>query len=128
MMCRVLARTLIALVLAAAGISGTASFCRAQEGHTQNVGLFLAAPDQVVAVRAGRLFDVKTAKLLSNQVVLIKGDRITDVGASVQIPAGARVIDLSSATVMPGLIDTHVHVVPRSAPEYPNSRARLRRW
>jgi imidazolonepropionase-like amidohydrolase len=43
-------------------------------------------------------------------VVLIKGDRVTDVGANLPIPAGAKVIDLSGATVLPGMIDTHVHV------------------
>src|SRR5258708_19461097 len=70
----------------------------------------LAGADQVTAIRAGHLFDSKSGAMLSNQVVLIKGDRITEVGASVQIPAGAKVIDLSAATVLPGMIDTHVHV------------------
>src|SRR6516164_8053186 len=65
----------------------------------------------VVAVRAGRLFDSKSGTMLRNQVILIRGDRITDVGASVSIPAGAQVIDLSGATVLPGLIDTHLHVM-----------------
>ena len=45
-------------------------------------------------------------------MILIRGDRIADVGPSVAIPADARVIDLSSATVMPGMIDAHVHVYP----------------
>jgi imidazolonepropionase-like amidohydrolase len=49
-------------------------------------------------------------EMLTNQVVLIKGDRVTDVGANLPIPAGAKVIDLSGATVLPGMIDTHVHV------------------
>ena len=49
--------------------------------------------------------------MLNNQVILIRGDRITDVGPGLAIPAGARVIDLSNATVMPGMIDAHVHVV-----------------
>jgi imidazolonepropionase-like amidohydrolase len=71
---------------------------------------FLASPTQVVAVRAGRLFDARSGNMLNNQVVLIKGDRITDVGPGLQIPADARIVDLSSATVLPGLIDTHVHV------------------
>jgi imidazolonepropionase-like amidohydrolase len=70
----------------------------------------LAGADQVTAIRAGHLFDSKSGAMLSNQVVLIKGDRVTDVGASVQIPAGAKVMDLSAATVLPGMIDTHVHV------------------
>ncbi|HEV1993995.1 MAG TPA: amidohydrolase family protein [Candidatus Acidoferrum sp.] len=69
-------------------------------------------PLQTVAVRAGRLFDPRSGTNLTNQVVLINGDRITDVGPAdrVQIPAGARVIDLSHATVLPGLIDGHVHL------------------
>jgi imidazolonepropionase-like amidohydrolase len=70
----------------------------------------IAPPDQVVAVKAGHLFDAKSGAMLSNQVVLIKGDRITDVGANLAIPAGAKVIDLSGVTVLPGMIDTHVHV------------------
>ena len=73
---------------------------------------FTTPPDQVLAVRAGRLFDSRSGTLLSNQVVLIKGDRITDVGPSVAIPSGARVIDLGTATVLPGMIDAHVHLYP----------------
>jgi imidazolonepropionase-like amidohydrolase len=71
-----------------------------------------SASAQTVAIRAGRLFDPKSGADLQNQVILVSGDRITDVGpaASVKIPAGARVIDLSFATVLPGLIDGHVHL------------------
>ncbi len=71
-----------------------------------------AQTPQVVAVRAGRMFDPKSGTNLTNQVVLISGDRITDVGPAdrVKVPAGARVIDLSHATVLPGLIDGHVHL------------------
>lgn len=67
---------------------------------------------QTIAVRAARLFDPKTGTNLTNQVVLIQGDRIMDVGpaARVQVPADARVIDLGDATVLPGLIDGHVHL------------------
>src|SRR5258708_37577971 len=72
-----------------------------------------AAPptDQRIAVRAGRLFD-GTEKLATNQVILIKGNRIAKVGPveQVQVPADAEVVDLSHATVLPGLIDAHTHV------------------
>src|SRR5437762_1345777 len=73
---------------------------------------FVTPPDQVIAVRAGRLFDSRSGTVLTNQVILIKGDRITLVGPSLAIPPGAQVIDLSAATVMPGMIDAHVHLFP----------------
>ena len=73
---------------------------------------FLTPPAQTIAVRAGRMFDSRSGTLLPNQVILIKGDRISDVGAAVTIPAGAQVIDFSTATVLPGMIDAHVHLYP----------------
>ncbi len=82
----------------------------ALSGHAQTAGKYLAPPDQVVAIRAGRLFDARSGKMLSNQVVVVRGDRIAEVGAGLSIPPGASVIDLSNATVMPGMIDAHVHV------------------
>jgi imidazolonepropionase-like amidohydrolase len=67
---------------------------------------------RVIAVRAGRLFNSKTGQMLTKQVVLLQGERITDVGpeAQIKIPAGAQVLDLSQATVLPGLIDAHTHM------------------
>jgi imidazolonepropionase-like amidohydrolase len=67
---------------------------------------------RVVAVRAGHMFDSKAGQMLSSQVVLLNGERITAVGpeSQVKIPAGAQVIDLSQATVLPGLIDGHTHM------------------
>jgi len=69
-------------------------------------------------VRAGRLFDPKSGANLQDQVILIKGDRITEVGPSerVLIPQGARIIDLRGATVLPGLIDRHVHLMQDQQP------------
>jgi imidazolonepropionase-like amidohydrolase len=78
-------------------------------GHSQE-RKYITPPNQVVAIRSARLFDARTGNLLNNQTILIKGDRITDVGANVQIPREARVFDLGNATVMPGMIDAHVHV------------------
>jgi len=66
----------------------------------------------VVAIRAGRLFDSKSGKLAENQIILIEGEKISVVGPAdkIQIPAGANEIDLTKATVLPGLIDGHTHV------------------
>ena len=77
------------------------------------------ASNSVVAIQAGRLFDGKSGQLLSNQVVLINGDRISAVGSRnrVSIPSGAKVIDLSHATVFPGLIESHSHVMLYSTPD-----------
>src|SRR5207248_5107583 len=71
---------------------------------------FLAPPNQVVAIRAGRLFDSRSGKMLTNQVIVVRGDRITEVGTGVPVPQGATVVDLGSATVLPGMIDGHVHL------------------
>lgn len=81
------------------------------------------SPPKAVAVRAGRLFDPKSATLLTNQVVLIEGERITAVGPAgqIQIPPGAQVIDLGRATVLPGLIDQHLHVMDEEYARHPGT-------
>ena len=70
------------------------------------------AAGSVTAVRAGRLFDSITGQIRTKQVILIDGEKITAVGPEGQIkpPAGARIVDLSAATVLPGLIDAHTHM------------------
>jgi len=70
-----------------------------------------AAPaPKTVVIRAGHLLDVKTGKALSNQTIIIQGDKIASVGPDTTVPAGAQVVDLSNATLLPGLIDAHTHV------------------
>src|SRR5271170_1410017 len=76
-------------------------------------GSCLAAEGQkAVVLHAGQLFDGKSDRLSSNQVIVIQGDRIADVGpaGSVKIPAGAEEIDLGTGTVLPGLIEGHNHM------------------
>ncbi|MBA3269491.1 MAG: amidohydrolase family protein [Acidobacteria bacterium] len=64
----------------------------------------------ITAIRAGRLLDPDTGTVLTNQVILVEGRRIREVGPTVTIPPGAQVIDLSQLTVMPGLVEAHNHL------------------
>src|SRR5438309_5747753 len=71
---------------------------------------FLAPPNQVVAIRGARLFDASSGRILADPVIIVRGERIAEVGAGLPAPAGATVIDLGPATVLPGMIDGHVHL------------------
>src|SRR6202521_5625657 len=87
----------IGLALLALGLGGS---CLGAEGQ------------KAVVIHAGQLFDGKSDRLLTNQVIVIQGDRIAEVGpaGSVKVPAGAEDIDLGTATVLPGLIEGHNHM------------------
>lgn len=82
---------------------------------------------RTVAIRAGRLFDSDTGQLLMKQVIVVSGERITDVGTEgqIRIPSGAQIIDLSQATVVPGLIDTHAHIYNNRRPNMTTERSTL---
>jgi imidazolonepropionase-like amidohydrolase len=72
------------------------------------------AKPQVTAIKAARLFDGKGDAAVANGVVIVLGTRITAVGSGIPIPAGATVLDLGDATLLPGFIDAHVHLTGES--------------
>lgn len=72
---------------------------------------FAQAPPRRTAIRAGRLIDGRGGAPLANALIVIEGDRIVSVSAGGTPPPGAEVIDLSASTVLPGLIDTHTHIL-----------------
>jgi len=80
------------------------------------------AQDRTVVLRAQRLFDGKSDRLLAPAVVVVAGGRIQSVGAAVSPPAGAEIVDLGDVTLLPGFIDAHTHL---SHPYYPDFRQRL---
>ena len=68
------------------------------------------SPAPVTVIRAGTLIDGTGGAAVRNAVIVVQGDRIVAAGAGVTVPAGARVIDLSGYTILPGFIDAHVHL------------------
>lgn len=67
------------------------------------------AQAKLTAIKCGTLIDVKNSKTISNATILVEGTRITSVGKLLELPPDAEVIDLSNATVLPGLFDLHCH-------------------
>ncbi len=96
-------KALIVILVLAAGLPRR---IRAQEPATHT--------PVVVAVKAGRVLDVRSGRYLDHQTILIEGDRIKEIGVESEIQprvsANARIIDLSQRTVLPGLIDAHTHI------------------
>ena len=88
--------------------------------HTVLLGIGAAradapAPD-TIALKAARVFDATGTQLKSNTVVVVRGDHIVSVGTTV--PAGARLIDLGDATILPGFIDAHTHLTMEFEKDY----------
>jgi imidazolonepropionase-like amidohydrolase len=67
-------------------------------------------PSRVFAIKAGKLVDPEKGTTETNQIILVRGKKIEAVGSNVQIPADAKIIDLSKSTVLPGLFDAHTHL------------------
>src|ERR1700687_576386 len=74
-------------------------------------------PPQTRANKGGKLLDPETGKTTANQIILVEGKKIKEIGGNVSIPKEATIIDLSNSTVLPGLFDAHTHlcmtVIPR---------------
>jgi len=87
-------------------LSTLAVFCAAQAKSP--------APPAELAIRAGKVLDVRTGNYTTDQIIWIEGDRIKSIGnaadLSSKLPAGTKIIDLSKSTVLPGLIDCHTHL------------------
>ena len=84
----------------------------------------LVAADQIIALKAARMFDGKSKSLISNAMVVVQDGKITDVGSGIEVPADAKVIDLGDATLSPGFIDAHTHLTSDFSGNYNERRLR----
>src|SRR3984893_2388818 len=75
-----------------------------------------ASPSPIV-LHAARLLDIETGRISTPGEVLVQGERIAEAGSAVTHPAGAQMIDLGDTTLLPGLIDAHVHLFLHPGPE-----------
>jgi imidazolonepropionase-like amidohydrolase len=73
-------------------------------------GVAAQAADQIIVLKAERMFDGKSKTLVQNGVVIVHGNAIVDVGSNLPAPSGAQVIDLGDATLAPGFMDAHTHL------------------
>jgi len=86
-----------------------------------------AAPELVTAIKAGHVVDVENGRVLEKQVILLRGKKIAAIGSDVKIPAGAKVVDLSTKTVLPGLIDCHTHLADGAQKENADPTSQLKK-
>ena len=80
------------------------------------------AADELIALKAARMFDGKSNALVQNGVVVVQGDKIVDVGSNLLIPSAAHVIDLGDATLCPGFMDAHTHLTLDFSGDYNQRR------
>jgi imidazolonepropionase-like amidohydrolase len=73
-------------------------------------GVAAQAADQIIVLKAERMFDGKSKALVQNGVVIVHGNAIVDVGSNLPTPSGAQVVDLGDATLAPGFMDAHTHL------------------
>ncbi|MBK6355066.1 MAG: amidohydrolase family protein [Saprospiraceae bacterium] len=76
------------------------------------------AQSKIKAIKAGKVIDVLSGTVLTNQIILIDSNMIITIGSSIEIPKNAEIIDLSNATVLPGLIDCHTHLTFQPGDNY----------
>jgi imidazolonepropionase-like amidohydrolase len=86
------------------------------------LGIAAQAADQLIVLKAARLFDGKSNALVRNAVVIVQGDKIVDATNNLPIPSDAQVIDLGDATLCPGFMDAHTHLTADFSGNYNEHR------
>src|SRR5437667_8857909 len=86
------------------------------------LGIAAQAADQLIALKAARMFDGKSNAVVPNAVVIVQGDKILDAGSNLPIQSGAQIIDLGDATLSPGFMDAHTHLTADFSGNYNERR------
>lgn len=109
-------KKLCACLLVAFCLAGTTTPLAQQQ--QQQGGRANAVPKRTVVVKAARIFDGKSERLLTPGVIVVSDGRIQSIAANAQIPAGAEVIDLGDATLLPGFMDAHTHITGEATDDW----------